>query len=117
MLETIEAEVEIGTFEEVLLDLQHPYTTAQLGSVHLLRRAELEERFLLRGEMPSPRKPPPGCTFTPGAPSRRSSARKNIRRPRRSRRGPSLPVITGKKSDARWDSNDVFFESRLQYLQ
>jgi len=60
--------VETGTFEEVFFDPQHPYTAALLASAHLLRRPELEERFILRGEMPSPRRPPPGCTLHPRCP-------------------------------------------------
>ena len=60
--------VETGTFEEVFFEPQHPYTAALLGSAHLLGGGELEEKFILRGEMPSPRNPPSGCTLHPRCP-------------------------------------------------
>ncbi len=60
--------VETGSFDQIFHDPQHPYTVALLGSAHLLRDRKLEEKFILRGEMPSPRKPPPGCTLNPRCP-------------------------------------------------
>jgi len=60
--------VEAGSFVEIFNEPQHPYTAALLGSAHLLRNPHLEERFVLRGEMPSPRNPPPGCTLHPRCP-------------------------------------------------
>ncbi len=60
--------VEKAAFSEVFYSLGHPYTGALLGSAHLLGSFELEERFTLRGEMPSPRNPPPGCTLHPRCP-------------------------------------------------
>jgi oligopeptide/dipeptide ABC transporter ATP-binding protein len=60
--------VEKGTFDDIFYRTSHPYTGALLASAHLLRNLELEEKFVLRGEMPSPRKPPPGCTLNPRCP-------------------------------------------------
>jgi oligopeptide/dipeptide ABC transporter ATP-binding protein len=60
--------VEKASFREVFYSLGHPYTGALLGFAHLLGRLELEEKFTLKGEMPSPRNPPPGCTLHPRCP-------------------------------------------------
>lgn len=60
--------VETGTFEDIFYRTNHPYTGALLASAHLLPKPELEEKFILRGEMPSPRKPPHGCTLHPRCP-------------------------------------------------
>ncbi len=60
--------VETGTFEDVFYSPRHPYTGALLGSAHYLANAAVESRLVLRGEMPSPRNPPPGCTLNPRCP-------------------------------------------------
>jgi oligopeptide/dipeptide ABC transporter ATP-binding protein len=60
--------VETGTFKEIFYSPTHPYTAALLGSAHMVGPQELEERFVLRGEMPSPRNPPGGCTLHPRCP-------------------------------------------------
>jgi peptide/nickel transport system ATP-binding protein/oligopeptide transport system ATP-binding protein len=57
--------VETGSFTEVFYSANHPYTAALLGSAHMTGGAEFEERFELRGDIPSPRNPPPGCTLHP----------------------------------------------------
>jgi oligopeptide/dipeptide ABC transporter ATP-binding protein len=60
--------VETGSYREVFYSANHPYTAALLGSTHLVGPPEVEERFVLRGEMPSPRNPPSGCTLHPRCP-------------------------------------------------
>lgn len=60
--------VEAGSYNEVFYSAHHPYTAALLGSAHLVGPVEKEERFVLRGEMPSPRNPPSGCTLHPRCP-------------------------------------------------
>jgi oligopeptide/dipeptide ABC transporter ATP-binding protein len=60
--------VETGSFREVFYSAIHPYAAALLGSAHLVGSPELEERFVLRGEMPSARNPPSGCTLHPRCP-------------------------------------------------
>lgn len=60
--------VESGTFEDVFYSPRHPYTGALLGSAHYLGSPAMESKFALKGEMPSPRNPPPGCTFHPRCP-------------------------------------------------
>ncbi|WP_200530216.1 ABC transporter ATP-binding protein [Halorubrum sp. LN27] len=56
--------VEIGPTEEIFEDPQHPYTKALLESVP---RADTDERDrvveTIRGDVPSPRDPPSGCSF------------------------------------------------------
>lgn len=60
--------VETGTYKEVFFSANHPYTAALLGSTHMVGSPEVEQRFVLRGEMPSPRNPPSGCTLNPRCP-------------------------------------------------
>ncbi|EMA62840.1 ABC transporter ATP-binding protein [Halorubrum kocurii] len=56
--------VEIGPTEEIFGDPRHPYTKALLESVP---RADTDERSrnvkTIRGDVPSPRNPPSGCSF------------------------------------------------------
>ncbi|WP_144924779.1 ABC transporter ATP-binding protein [Halorubrum salsamenti] len=56
--------VEIGPTEEIFENPQHPYTKALLESVP---RADTDERSrtveTIRGDVPSPRNPPSGCSF------------------------------------------------------
>lgn len=60
--------VEAGSFEDVFYSPRQPYTGALLGSAHYLAGPEAESRFVLRGEMPSPKSPPPGCSLNPRCP-------------------------------------------------
>ncbi len=60
--------VESGSYREVFYSANHPYTAALLGSAHMVGPPEKEEQFVLRGEMPSPRNPPSGCTLHPRCP-------------------------------------------------
>ena len=56
---------EEGSFDEVFYSTSHPYTGALMSSAHYLRSREAEELFTPKGEMPSQRSPPPGCTYHP----------------------------------------------------
>lgn len=60
--------VETGSFADVFYSPRHPYTGALLGSAHYLGDPTVESKFLLRGDMPSPRNPPKGCTLNPRCP-------------------------------------------------
>ena len=44
---------------------RHPYTRALLSAIPSVEHSERRERIVLRGELPSPVAPPPGCAFHP----------------------------------------------------
>ncbi|GAF68676.1 unnamed protein product, partial [marine sediment metagenome] len=57
--------VEIGKTEQIFSKPTHPYTIALLESRTELDPTNKEIRFVIKGEVPSPIAPPPGCTFNP----------------------------------------------------
>lgn len=57
--------VEQGAVEEVLGNPCHPYTQALLSAVPLVDAGTTREVIRLRGELPSPARPPAGCHFHP----------------------------------------------------
>jgi oligopeptide/dipeptide ABC transporter ATP-binding protein len=60
--------VETGTYKDVFYSPHHPYTAALLGSAHRTSSPQGEERFVLGGDIPSPRNPPTGCMLNPRCP-------------------------------------------------
>ncbi len=62
--------VELGTRDEVFGVPQHPYTEALLSAVPIPEPGRARRRQVLRGELPSPLDPPPGCHFHPRCPLR-----------------------------------------------
>ncbi len=54
--------VEYGTTEQIIEDPQHPYTKALISAVPVPGRP-IQERIVLKGEIPSASNPPPGCRF------------------------------------------------------
>jgi dipeptide transport system ATP-binding protein len=64
--------VEHGTRAAVFDLPQHPYTRALLSATPVAdpaaRAARVGKRIILRGELPSPFAPPPGCAFNPRCP-------------------------------------------------
>ena len=64
--------VEHGTRAAVFSLPQHPYTQALLSATPIAdpaaREARAGKRIILRGELPSPFAPPPGCAFNPRCP-------------------------------------------------
>src|SRR5262249_22168019 len=61
--------VEEGTRHDVLQRPQHPYTKALLSAVPVVRgRESARQRQVLKGDVPSPKKPPQGCAFHPRCP-------------------------------------------------
>jgi len=55
--------VEMGTSEELFEDPRHPYTQALLSAVPRPRAGVKRERIILKGDVPSPIRPPSGCHF------------------------------------------------------
>ncbi len=55
--------VEIGTAEAIFEDPQHPYTRALLSATPVAEPGAKRDRIVLKGELPSPINPPPGCVF------------------------------------------------------
>jgi oligopeptide/dipeptide ABC transporter ATP-binding protein len=57
--------VEMGKRDEIFEHPLHPYTQALLSATPSPDPERRKERILLRGEVPSPLNPPPGCRFHP----------------------------------------------------
>ncbi|MGY5812130.1 ABC transporter ATP-binding protein [Rhizobium sp. LEGMi198b] len=55
--------VEEGERKAIFGSPQHPYTQALLSAVPVVAAADKRQRILLRGDIPSPVKPPSGCRF------------------------------------------------------
>lgn len=55
--------VEVGTFEEIYSQPQHPYTKALFSAIPKESPFETKEQIILKGSVPSPLNPPSGCSF------------------------------------------------------
>jgi oligopeptide/dipeptide ABC transporter ATP-binding protein len=55
--------VELAPIAPIYRTPLHPYTTALLSAVPVPDPAAQTTRIVLQGELPSPRRPPPGCVF------------------------------------------------------
>ena len=55
--------LEQGTVEQVFAPPYHPYTEALLSAVPIADTAVTKKHIVLKGELPSPMNPPPGCPF------------------------------------------------------
>jgi oligopeptide/dipeptide ABC transporter ATP-binding protein len=54
---------ELGPPAELMQHPAHPYTQALLSAIPVPDPASTRARLPLRGEIPSPMHPPPGCSF------------------------------------------------------
>ncbi len=60
--------VETAAAEELFARPSHPYTEALISAVPQTDPARRGTRVVLKGEMPNPEDPPPGCPFHPRCP-------------------------------------------------
>jgi oligopeptide/dipeptide ABC transporter ATP-binding protein len=60
--------VESATAAALFARPSHPYTEALMTAVPRLEPARRRQRTVLRGELPNPERPPPGCPFHPRCP-------------------------------------------------
>lgn len=83
--------VEIGPKEQIYEAPQHPYTQALLSAAPETARIKRRKRLILGGDVPSPTKIPPGCSFHTRCPI----AQERCRRDR-----PALTVVAGEQQAA-----------------
>ncbi len=57
--------VEVGSKEQIFSNPTHPYTRALLASRSEINPYNQDISFVIKGEVPSPIAPPPGCTYNP----------------------------------------------------
>jgi len=57
--------IETGARDAIFSHPRHPYTRALLSATPVADPLREKQRIVLRGELPSPIDPPPGCTFNP----------------------------------------------------
>ncbi len=59
--------VELAETEDLFAQPRHPYTEALMSAIAVPdpRLRDKRQRIVLKGEIPSPRNPPPGCPFHP----------------------------------------------------
>jgi oligopeptide/dipeptide ABC transporter ATP-binding protein len=62
--------VEIAPGDKIYQEAKHPYTRALLSAVPIPDPNRKKERMVLEGDVPSPVRPPPGCSFHPRCPFR-----------------------------------------------
>ncbi len=60
--------VEFGPKEQIFSSPRHPYTRALLSSTPHIDPKKRKQRIILKGELPSPLAPPPGCAFNSRCP-------------------------------------------------
>ncbi len=70
--------VELAESEELYKNPQHPYTKALLSAIPVPDPKPRPERIILKGDVPSPMNPPPGCNFNPRCPMADDNCSKQI---------------------------------------
>jgi len=60
--------VELGPIEDLIKEPLHPYTKALISNVPVPDPDAKRQRIYLKGEVPTPINPPPGCRFHPRCP-------------------------------------------------
>jgi len=62
--------VEESTYSDLYHNPKHPYTRALLSAIPVPDPRATRKRTILKGDVPSPRHPPSGCSFHPRCPER-----------------------------------------------
>lgn len=70
--------VEKASASDLYLDPKHPYTKALLSAIPVPDPRKREGRIILKGDVPSPINPPPGCQFHPRCPMMIEDCKKQI---------------------------------------
>ncbi|RXJ04219.1 dipeptide ABC transporter ATP-binding protein [Anaerobacillus alkaliphilus] len=60
--------VEMGDVDLLYENPRHPYTKSLLSAVPVPDPLHKKERIILKGDVPNPASPPPGCAFAPRCP-------------------------------------------------
>lgn len=60
--------VESGDIDTIYANPLHPYTQSLLSAVPIPDPLQKRERIILKGDVPNPADPPPGCAFAPRCP-------------------------------------------------
>ncbi len=66
---------EMAAAEELYANPRHPYTKALLSAIPIPDPERRHERIVLRGDVPSPIRPPEGCHFNPRCPIAKDNCR------------------------------------------
>jgi oligopeptide/dipeptide ABC transporter ATP-binding protein len=69
--------VEMAAYKDLYTDAKHPYTQALLSAIPVADPKAKKERVVLKGDVPSPINPPPGCHFHPRCRYRREECDKS----------------------------------------
>jgi oligopeptide/dipeptide ABC transporter ATP-binding protein len=68
--------VEVATRRDIYSNPQHPYTRALLTAIPVPDPMTETTRTVLRGDLPNPANPPPGCTFHTRCPEAKDICRR-----------------------------------------
>ncbi|MHA2051042.1 MAG: ABC transporter ATP-binding protein [Promethearchaeota archaeon] len=73
--------VETGSVDQIFANTSHPYAQALLSARSTIDPEKKRKKVILRGEVPSPIRPPPGCYFNPRCSSDARTAECSIEEP------------------------------------
>jgi oligopeptide/dipeptide ABC transporter ATP-binding protein len=95
--------VEVSNADELYVNPKHPYTAALLSAVPKGGESSVTDRVVLKGDVPSPVDPPPGCPFHPRCPKAREVSGRDDEVPENCRTEmPPLGEVRGDHFAACW---------------